>query len=285
MEMLPNRSHLCRWRADRRGRTVGFVPTMGALHEGHLALVRAARQRTDCVVTSIFVNPTQFGPNEDFDRYPRDLEQDRSLLAAAGCDALFHPPVVEIYPKNRHCSVRAGPLGEDLCGRFRPGHFDAVATVVTILFNLVRPHQAFFGLKDYQQYTLIQNLVRDLAMPVTVVGLPTVREADRLALSSRNRYLNGEERTRATALSRAVHTAQSLYRSGERDTARLRETAWNVLAAAGIKTIDYVEIRDQATLAPVYPATESPILLIAAYVGSTRLNDNGILSIEEKKGD
>ncbi len=285
MELLRDRASLRRWTDDwrARGETIGFVPTMGALHEGHLSLVAAARQRTDRVVVSIFVNPTQFGPHEDFERYPRVVAEDRALLTDAGCDGLFLPSVADIYPSGHQSTVRVEPLGQILCGASRENHFQGVATVVTILLNLVGRCQAFFGTKDYQQWILIRRMVEDLALPVEVVGVPTVREADGLALSSRNRYLGPDERQRALALSRALTAAREAKRGGERRARRLEAIGRRELAAAGITDIDYVAVRDAETLAIVETVADgkesgTAVMLIAARIGNTRLIDNGILS-------
>ncbi|MBF0463185.1 MAG: pantoate--beta-alanine ligase [Magnetococcales bacterium] len=283
MEHITDRHGLRQWR--QRCGTVGFVPTMGALHAGHLALVEAARAHTDHVIASIFVNPTQFGPQEDFGRYPRPLERDQQLLIEAGCSALFHPPVTAIYAGQDQTRVRVEPLGSDLCGRFRPTHFQGVATVVAILLNLVRPDQVFLGWKDYQQVILLRKMVQDLAMPVAVVGVPTVREADGLAMSSRNRYLAPAERQQAVGLHRALEAAQTAWRDGERRVESLVSGARQVLASFGIGDIDYVEVRDAETLDPLpvpdqRAAQTRPVMLIAARVGAARLIDNRILTLE-----
>ena len=282
MDQLRSREILQHWTDDwhRRGKIIGFLPTMGALHAGHLALVAAAQQRTDRVLVSIFVNPTQFGPNEDFERYPRVLDADQELLAAVGCDGLFLPSVTDIFPSGCQSSVRVEPLGRTLCGQVRENHFQGVATVVTILLNLVGRCQAFFGTKDYLQWILIRRMVRDLALPTEVVGVPTVREADGLALSSRNRYLDPSQRQQAVALSQAVIAAREAYRRGEHQARRLEAIGRQVLVAAGITDIDYVVVRDAETLAIIETGSTASgaVMLIAARVGSTRLIDNGILS-------
>ncbi|MBF0138349.1 MAG: pantoate--beta-alanine ligase [Magnetococcales bacterium] len=276
MELLTNRQLLEHWVRETRsaGHRLGFVPTMGALHAGHRSLFLAARQTCDRVIGSIFVNPTQFGPNEDYQRYPRTLEQDQALLEEAGCDALFLPTVQDIYPDGHQTQIQVRDLADDLCGRCRPGHFQGVATVVAILFNLVRPDQACFGLKDYQQFLVIRRMVRDLAMPIEVTGLPTVREADGLAMSSRNRYLDPPARQRALALFRAMERAQVAYAGGETDAARLEELARQVLTEAGIGQIDYVAVRDPDTLLPLARIEQDPVILVAARVGAARLIDN-----------
>lgn len=281
MERLLDRQTLRHWRSGRE--RVGFVPTMGALHGGHLALVEAALAQNDHVIASIFVNPTQFAPNEDFSRYPRTLEQDQALLEQAGCSALFCPSVAEIYGDLAQTVVRVEPLGSDLCGRFRPTHFQGVASVVAILLNLIRPDQLFLGWKDYQQVILLRKMVQDLAMSVEIVGLPTCREADGLAISSRNRYLTPDERQQAVGIYQALVAAQTAWQRGERQVASLLATARQVLASFAIRDIDYVELRDAETLGSLSALDQqaerfNPVLLIAARVGSTRLIDNRILS-------
>lgn len=281
MERLMDRQALRHWRSGC-GR-VGFVPTMGALHEGHLALVEAALAHNDQVIVSIFVNPTQFAPNEDFNRYPRMLEQDQSLLEQVGCSALFCPSVSEVYGETAQTIVRVEPLGSDLCGRFRPTHFQGVASVVAILLNLVRPDQLFLGWKDYQQVVLLRKMVQDLAMSVEVVGVPTRREADGLALSSRNRYLTPAERQQAVGIYQALEAARAAWQHGEREVESLLAIARKVLASFDIRDIDYVELRDAETLGSLFALAQqaerfNPVLLIAARVGSTRLIDNRILS-------
>lgn len=284
MKIIKDRQSLDVWLAEcrREGARVGFVPTMGALHQGHLSLLATAKRECGRTIVSIFVNPTQFGPGEDFDRYPRTFAEDQAKLAAGGCDAVFLPEVATIYPPGGKTAIQVEPLGSQLCGAVRPGHFQGVATVVTILLNLVRPHVAYFGLKDYQQFTLIRQMVGDLAMPVAVVGVPTVREADGLALSSRNRYLDPEQRLQAVAISRALHRARDRYQAGERSAANLETVGRQVLQEAGIDLIDYVEVRDGSTLAKVERVSVEPVMLIAARVGKTRLIDNIVLSTDNE---
>ncbi|MBF0310053.1 MAG: pantoate--beta-alanine ligase [Magnetococcales bacterium] len=262
----------------RAGKRIGFVPTMGALHEGHLTLVRQARANCDLVVASIFVNPTQFGPGEDFNRYPREEEADRRLLESAGCDLLFLPSVEEIYPSGQQTRVEVEPLGSELCGAFRPGHFRGVATVVAILLHQVAPQLLFLGLKDRQQFILLRRMVRDLSMPVEVRGVATVREADGLAMSSRNRYLDARARHQATGLYRALQSASSSWRAGVRDVAFLEAVGREILHDAGIERIDYVAVRDVEHLAPLQGSEEDGLMLIAAHVGQARLIDNMRLS-------
>ncbi|MBF0160858.1 MAG: pantoate--beta-alanine ligase [Magnetococcales bacterium] len=282
MERLTDRQDVWRWRRQGGG-SVGFVPTMGALHAGHLSLLRAAQAQSDRVIASIFVNPTQFAAHEDFDRYPRLPEADQVLLAEAGCDALFSPSVAEIYGEDPHTVVRVEPLGSDLCGRFRPGHFQGVATVVAILLNMLRPDRLFLGWKDYQQLIVLRKMVQDLAMPVEIVGVPTLREADGLAMSSRNRYLTPAQRQQAAGIHQALMAAHQAWQEGERGVESLLACARRVLARADIREIDYVEVRDADTLEPVpamgrWEKQADPVMLIAVRLGAARLIDNRILS-------
>lgn len=264
--------------AERRaGRTIGFVPTMGFLHDGHLALVEDIRAVSDVVVMSIFVNPLQFGPNEDLSRYPRNIERDRSLAASRGVEILFVPAVEEMYPPGAETRVVAGATASRWEGAHRPGHFDGVLTVVAKLFNIVQPDVAAFGQKDIEQVTLIRKMVRDLDLPLRLRVLPTVREADGLALSSRNVYLKGEARVEALALSSALRTVATLWAGGERDADVLRNAAAAVFAATEGVTPDYIAIVDPETLAPVVRADSGTIVAVAARVGTTRLIDNVIL--------
>ena len=260
-----------------QGQRIGFVPTMGFLHEGHGALIRQSAARCDATVVSIFVNPAQFGPAEDLANYPRDLERDQGLCLETGANVLFIPEVSEIYPTGFQTHVEPGRLAEPLCGRFRPGHFRGVATVVAKLFHIVQPDLAFFGQKDYQQAVVIRRMVRDLNMPVDVVVVPTIREADGLALSSRNAYLRPEDRTRALALSRGLLAAKAAFDAGERSTARLLE-----LAQAPLQQVDelqYLELVDAQTLESHDGTVDRTVALcVAAFVGPTRLIDNVVLS-------
>ncbi|KAB2842597.1 pantoate--beta-alanine ligase [bacterium] len=267
------------WSESQRaaGRRLALVPTMGYLHEGHLSLVDEARRRADLVVMSIFVNPTQFGPNEDFEKYPRDLPRDRALAESRGVDVLFVPSAVEMYPPGDQTSVTVAELSRGLCGPFRPGHFRGVATVVAKLFLIAQPHVAVFGEKDYQQLKVIQRMVRDLHMPVEAVGLPTLREKEGLAMSSRNAYLSEAERTEALNISRAIAGAQGLAKQGERRTTALRERALAVLAEGKNTTVQYLEIVDAETLEPVENLTSPARLILAVYLNGKRLIDNGPL--------
>ena len=257
---------------------VALVPTMGALHEGHLSLVRAARSAGTAVVVSIFVNPTQFGPNEDLAAYPRQLAKDARLLEGEGVDLLWAPPVEEIYPDGFATTVSVDGLGKRLCGAARPGHFDGVATVVAKLFAQVRPDTAFFGEKDWQQLAIIRRMARDLDLTQPhvdrIVGLATVREADGLAMSSRNRYLSAEDRARAAALPRLMREAV-LQLEGRKDTAQVLRELQQGLLDAGFSSVDYVELADATTLQPSEPRTATPVrLFVAARIGGTRLIDN-----------
>jgi len=260
------------------GETVALVPTMGYLHEGHLSLVRLARRRASRVMATIFVNPLQFGPREDLSRYPRDFDRDRSLLEREGVDALFAPEVEEMYPAGA-CTrvVVEGPLTEGLCGARRPGHFAGVATVVAKLFALSEPDVAVFGQKDAQQAAVIRRMTRDLNLPVEIVVAPIVREADGLAMSSRNVYLNAEERSQAVVLSQALASAQASFETGERRTAALLEIARRVIASAPLARLDYAEIVDAETFLPAEQVSSPSLLALAVHFGSTRLIDNTVL--------
>lgn len=259
--------------ARRRRRSVGFVPTMGALHAGHASLLHAARARDQLVVVSIFVNPTQFGPHEDFNKYPRTLEADFALCEQAGVDLIFAPPVEEMYPEESCTTVHVARLTERLEGEFRPGHFDGVTTVVCKLLGIVQPDRAYFGQKDYQQLIVVRRMVADLNLPVEIVGCPTVRNADGLALSSRNRYLSEEERAAAPALHRALQIGAEVLRAGGRgDAAAARAT--RALASEPRFRVQYLETVDPDTLAPHPQAGLPAVLVAAAYLGETRLIDN-----------
>jgi pantoate--beta-alanine ligase len=257
-----------------RGETVALVPTMGALHAGHLALIAAAKKRCDRVVATIFVNPKQFGPREDFARYPRALAADRKALATAGADLLFAPGVEAMYPAGFSLGVAVGGLSEDLEGRVRPGHFTGVATVVAKLLIQASPDVAVFGEKDFQQLAVIRRLARDLDLPVRVEGIATVRESDGLALSSRNAYLTPAQRRAAPALYRALARAAADVAEGRLDWPAIADAAIRAIRAGGFDRVDYVELRDAATLAPVEDAAKPARVLAAAWIGATRLIDN-----------
>jgi pantoate--beta-alanine ligase len=272
-------------RLDQRlGSTIGFVPTMGALHEGHLSLMREARAQCDVLVVSVFVNPTQFGPAEDFAKYPRDLDKDAALLIGEDVDYLFAPAVTAIYPPGFSTYVTVEGLSEQLEGASRQGHFRGVATVVAILLNIVRPDVAFFGQKDAQQAAVLKLMVRDLAFDTKVIVLPIVREESGLALSSRNAYLTDEQKSAATVLHRGLSHARSAYESGERNGVRLLELVRSTIAAEPLARIDYVSLNDAETLEPLEHIAERPALLsLAVYLGKTRLIDNMVLGQTEKQ--
>lgn len=260
--------------ARKAGKSVAFVPTMGNLHDGHITLVRAAKRRADIVVASIFVNPTQFGANEDFDKYPRTLAADSALLADADCDLLFAPDAREMYPDGRSqlTTVSVSGITEALCGASRPGHFNGVATVVSKLFNIVQPDMALFGEKDYQQLAVIRCMARELCFPVEIIGVPTVRAEDGLALSSRNGFLSAEERQQAPQLYQTLRNLRSAIESGQRDYAMLAQAAQGHLAKCGFVP-DYLEVRRQDLGLPG-PGDKALVILVAAKLGSTRLIDN-----------
>lgn len=266
--------------ARAEGKQIAFVPTMGNLHAGHVSLVQIAAQRADFVVASIFVNPMQFGAGEDLDKYPRTLAADQEKLLAAGCHLLFHPDVAEIYPHGMGDQTRVSVPGvsEGLCGASRPGHFEGVATVVTKLFNMVQPDLAVFGEKDYQQLAVIRALVQDLNMPIQIIGAPTQRAEDGLALSSRNGYLSDEQRATAPALYRGLQTIAQELRRGARDYARLIETTQAQQRTAGFIP-DYLEIRNAVNLRPAQVDDHHLVILTAAQLGSTRLIDNLVVEL------
>jgi len=257
-------------------KTIGFVPTMGYLHEGHLSLVRKARENNDIVVVSIFVNPTQFGPNEDYNSYPRDLDRDLELLKNLNVDYVFTPEVSDMYPEDFSTFVEETQLSKFLCGRSRPGHFRGVCTVVTKLFNIVRPTRAYFGQKDAQQFRVLRRMIRDLNMDVEMIELPIAREKDGLALSSRNTYLTPEERKEATRLYKSLLKAKELVESGIKDTQIIKSEMKKILDQPLLK-IDYIEIVDEKTLKPVNKVENKVIVALAVYVGKARLIDNIIL--------
>jgi pantoate--beta-alanine ligase len=264
--------------AHRAGKRVGFVPTMGALHEGHLSLVRTARAQTGVVIASVFVNPKQFGPTEDFSKYPRDPERDAAMLAAEKTDYLFLPSTEEMYPAGAETWVSVEGLGEKLDGRSRPGHFRGVTTVVAKLFNIVQPDFAFFGQKDAAQVAIISKMVRDLNFDVRIVVCPIVREADGLAMSSRNAYLTPEQRKQALVLYRSLMRVQNLVDRGETGAARLLVAGTQVMAEEPAVKLDYFEIVDRETLDPVGDVSSGALVAVAAYVGNTRLIDNLVVT-------
>ena len=277
MQVIDNITQLQKALGESAGR-IGFVPTMGYLHAGHLELVRKAKQLTDIVVVSIFVNPTQFGPDEDFDKYPRDLNHDFALLKGLDCDICFIPTVSEMYPDNnppRH--LKADPkLSALACGDSRPGHFDGVVTVVARLFDIVAPQVAFFGLKDYQQFIIIKQMTEDEGYPISIVGVPTVREEDGLALSSRNKYLTAEQRQQAPLFSKSLAAIAEAYRSDSAfNVDKAQDVFEEYLSQIPDAKIDYLQILNRETLEPVDSAQpDSAIVLAAVYIGKTRLIDN-----------
>lgn len=264
------------------GRRIGFVPTMGNLHAGHLSLIERARASASVVLASVFVNPTQFGPGEDYSRYPRTLEADCELLAAAGCDAVFAPSVEEMYPDGPALAtvVRVNGLHDILCGEVRPGHFDGVATVVAKLFNLTQPDLAVFGEKDFQQFLVIRRMARELSFPIEIIGAPTAREANGLAMSSRNQYLTAEQRQHAGLLLQMLVATREAIRSGQRDYATLSQAALAELHSAGFRP-DYFEIRRASDLAVATGADRELVILVAARLGAARLIDNLRLSLAD----
>jgi pantoate--beta-alanine ligase len=260
--------------ARGEGRVIGLVPTMGALHEGHTALVARARQECSRVIASVFVNPKQFGPKEDYQKYPRDLEKDAEKLATVGVDALFAPETTDVYPDGFRTYVNVEGISERLEGRSRPGHFRGVATVVLKLFEIVQPHFAYFGRKDAQQVRIISEMVRDLNLDSEIVVCPIVREADGLALSSRNAYLSAEERKAATVLHRALVVARNELSSGVRDAMQLQTVMRRIIEAEPLATVDYAEIVSADTFEPVVRVARPSYAVLAVFVGKTRLIDN-----------
>ncbi len=282
MEIIHRRqrmSSIARKLRREQDKTIGLVPTMGALHEGHLSLVREARQMCDVVIVSIFVNPKQFGKGEDFDRYPRDLTTDTALLTDYNVDYIFAPPSEEVYPPGFATSVYVEGVSDVLEGASRPGHFRGVTTVVAILINTVRPDFIFFGQKDAQQVVVIKRMVRDLAFDAEIVTMPTVREESGLAMSSRNAYLSAEERQAASVIYRALREAKMAFKNGERSATRLVETIARVINAEPLAHLEYVAAVDDETMQPIERIEEDPVLLaVAARFGKTRLIDNTILN-------
>ena len=277
MQLLTDSRELRKVIAGQRSNnhSIGLVPTMGNLHAGHLRLVAEALSRCDFVVSTIFVNPLQFGPNEDLDAYPRTLEADRELLEEQGCNILFAPSVAEIYDSDlgKQTTIHVPVLSDNYCGASRPGHFDGVATVVCKLFNLVTPDIAFFGLKDYQQFLVIRKMVADLAMPIQIEGVETVREKSGLAMSSRNGYLNTEQKHSAASLYQCLQTSAQALRSGDKNFDDLERSARNKLLEAGLEP-DYYAICNAESLQPARPDDKSLVILAAAFIGPSRLIDN-----------
>lgn len=266
------REKILNWK--KHGRKIGFVPTMGYLHEGHLSLVRESKKRSDVTVVSIFVNPKQFGPAEDYKVYPRDLERDRALLEREGVDLVFYPPVDVMYPEGYKTYVEVEDLQDKLCGKSRPGHFRGVCTVVLKLFNLVQPDEAYFGWKDAQQVIILRKMVEDLNVPVKIVPLPLVRDYDGLALSSRNTYLSPEERRAALVLKKSLDLAEKLILDGEKDAGKIREKMIELIAAEPLARADYVEIVKLSNLEPLDRIEGEALIALAVFIGRTRLIDN-----------
>lgn len=264
----------------QKGKTIGFVPTMGYLHEGHVALLERARKENDIVVLSIFVNPLQFGPNEDFDRYPRDFEHDYKIAERAGVDIIFYPSVTEMYPHEPSVTVKVHERVDVLCGKSRPGHFDGVATVVTKLFHIVMPHRAYFGLKDAQQVAVIDGLIRDFHFPIELVAVPTVREDDGLAKSSRNVYLSEQERQEAPALYAALQKGKALIEAGERDVETVRKAIVHHIEQHTTGVIDYVEVYSYPELKPLETLQGKIILALAVRFTNARLIDNIVMNVQ-----
>lgn len=258
----------------RDGRSIGFVPTMGYLHEGHLSLLRIARQRADITVMSIFVNPTQFGPNEDLERYPRNFERDERLARKEGCDILFYPTLEEMYPEPYRTYVTVEEITQVLCGKSRPTHFRGVTTIVAKLFNIVKPNFAVFGQKDAQQAIIIKQMVRDLNFDLEILTGPIVREPDGLAMSSRNVYLSAEERKDALKLYQSLTEAKKLIEGGERDAARIKKNIEHILRQGKSAKIDYIEIVDTSNLKSMEKIQGEVLIALAVFIGKTRLIDN-----------
>lgn len=281
----PDEMHAACEQRKREGKRVGFVPTMGALHEGHLSLVRAARAQTDVVAASIFVNPLQFGPNEDLAKYPRQFERDRELLQAEGCELLFAPDVSDMYPPGATTLVEVAGISERLDGKSRPGHFRGVTTVVSKLFHIVEPDAAFFGQKDAAQAAILRQMVRDQNFPVRIVVCPIVREKDGLAMSSRNAYLSPEQRKQAVVLHRALMRVQTMADTGEHEAEKLVAAGKGVIEEEPGARLDYFEAVNWDTLEPVEDIRGGALIAVAAWIGTTRLIDNVVLhGVGEAKG-
>ena len=280
MQTIRTRRAIRAWARARRasGKSIGFVPTMGALHEGHASLIRAARRGTDAVAVSIFVNPLQFGPRRDSDRYPRSMAEDLRLCRREGADVVFLPQTGELYPESFQTLVKVNHLAERFEGRSRPGHFEGVATVVTKLFHLIGPDRAFFGQKDYQQVMVVKQMVHDLDLPIQIVRCPTVREVDGLALSSRNRLLSDAERKAACAVFGALTAARALVRVGERSATKVRQAMIRGIQRESLARLDYAAVADPATLAELRVVKDRAVLLLAVWIGDTRLIDNMIVT-------
>jgi pantoate--beta-alanine ligase len=260
----------------RQGKTISFVPTMGYFHEGHLELMRQAGKMADCLVVSIYVNPTQFGPKEDLSRYPRDFKRDSQMAQSVNVDVIFYPPDMEMYPENYQTYVNVEKVTRNLCGLTRPGHFRGVTTVCCKLFNIVKPHVCVFGKKDFQQFITIKRMVADLNIDLEIIGLPTVREADGLAMSSRNVYLKENERPSALGLVKSLKSAQKLYDAGERKSSFIINEVTKLIESAPYIDIEYIKICDAATLDDIDEITGEAVMALAVKVGTTRLIDNHV---------
>ncbi|WP_077369120.1 pantoate--beta-alanine ligase [Anaerosalibacter sp. Marseille-P3206] len=259
--------------------SIGFVPTMGYLHEGHISLIKKAKEENDIVITSIFVNPTQFGPNEDFEKYPRDESRDLQKCEENGCDIVFLPQVDEMYPDSFLTFVQVEELGKGLCGKSRPTHFRGVTTVLTKLFNIVKPDRAYFGQKDAQQLVIVKKMVEDLNMDVEIIGCPIVREADGLAISSRNTYLSPEERNDALFLNKSLKLAKNIIENGEKNISIIKNEMEKAILSGNNNAIDYIEFVDTKTLNPVSEIKDNVLIAIAVKVGKTRLIDNIVVEL------
>lgn len=262
------------------GKIIGFVPTMGCLHEGHLSLMRRARKSVDLLITSIFVNPAQFAQGEDYDRYPGDIDEDIRKASEVGADITFHPGNEEIYPDNYHTFVTVEKITNKLCGVSRPDFFRGVATVVTKLFNIVRPHKAYFGEKDYQQLAVIRKMVKDLNMDIKIIGIPTIRESNGLAMSSRNLYLTDKERVSALSLSRSLNRAKEMVGSGERSAERIISKMKSIIESERFTEIDYITVCDPEEFEDVDEIKERVLIALAVRIGKTRLIDNCIVEVK-----
>lgn len=267
-------------RQKKKGLRIALIPTMGYLHQGHLSLVKQAKQEGTFVVMSIFVNPLQFGPNEDLFRYPRDLEHDAKHAREAGVDLIFHPSIEEMYPQKNRTTVEVSELGNALCGLSRPGHFNGVTTVVSKLFHIVQPDRAYFGQKDYQQYLIVRQMVRDLNFPIEVISVPIVREEDGLALSSRNVFLTLEQRKEALVLSKSLAEAETLIHQGERRVARIEEKIRKKIMEESSGVIDYVEVLSAENLTKPEVIDDSVVIALAVKFGTTRLIDNRVVEVQ-----
>jgi len=286
MEVIEKIKDMQAYSQDLRveGKVIALVPTMGYLHEGHLYLMREGRKRADVLVVSVFVNPTQFGPNEDLEKYPRDFDRDREMMEEVGVDVIFHPQVDEVYPEGYQTFVTADGVSKNLCGLTRPVHFRGVATVVAKLFNCVLPHIAIFGRKDYQQLKVIERMAKDLNMDVGIIGMPIVREPDGLAMSSRNEYLKPKEKKAALCLYKAILAVRELFENGERRIGALTDKAIGVIMTENVANIDYVKLVNPETMEDLVGVVwDRALLAIAVYIGNTRLIDNTVLGEEFEK--